>query len=134
MVKINKLKLYLLPAFVLFVLVAITAGEAFAAWYSSNRGFRQRITTDSFQIPGDLTNFPVLVSVTYTNLIVSPGGNVGKSNGGDILFTNANGTIKLDHEIESYNSATGELTAWVAVPNVSSTEYTEMQVLEPASL
>ncbi len=121
MIKKNKLKPCLILIFILFILFVMTESEAFALWYSSDWSFRQKITIDSSMVPGDLSNFPVLVDVTNTNLIASPGGNVGKLNGGDILFTNSNGTIKLDHEIESYNNATGALVAWVEVPAVWST-------------
>ncbi len=96
-----------------------------AFWYSSDWGFRQKITIDSAMVPGDLTNFPVLVSVTSANLMVVPGGQVGKTNGGDILFTNTEGTVKYNHEVESYNSSTGELRAWVEIPAVWSTADTE---------
>ena len=47
------------------------------------------------------------------------GGNVGQSDGGDLLFTSADGTTKLDHEIESYNATTGALVAWVEVSTLS---------------
>ena len=92
MIITNKLKPCLLLVFILFVFVAITAGEAFAVWYNTNWPYRQKITINSSQVPGDLQNFPVLISVTDPNLIVMPGGNVGKANGGDILFTDGNGT------------------------------------------
>lgn len=46
------------------------------------------------------------------------GGGVGKTNGGDILFTSDDGTTKLKHEIEKYVSTTGELVAWVKVPTL----------------
>ncbi len=124
----DSLKLYLLTVIILFTIVAMTAGDAFALWYSSNWGFRQKITIDSVLVPGDLSNFPVLVSVTDTNLIAVPGGNVGKTNGGDIFFTNASGTMKLNHEKVLYNSVTGEFTAWVMVPNVSSASDTELYI------
>ncbi len=117
----RKSGLYFLVVFALFAIIAIMTDEAFAVWYNPNWGFRQKITIDSSQVPGDLTNFPVQISTTDPSLRVLPGGKVGKTNGGDILFTDSEGIMKLDHEIESYNSATGELVAWVEVPNVSST-------------
>ena len=42
-----------------------------------------------------------------------------QASGNDILFTSADGTTKLAHEIEIFTSSTGALTAWVRVPVVS---------------
>ena len=44
---------------------------------------------------------------------------MGKSDGTDILFTAADGLTKLNHEIETYNAATGQLSAWVQIPTLS---------------
>ncbi len=75
-----------------------------------------------------LTSFPMLFSVTDANLkSTGNGGKVGQTDGGDILFTNRDGT-KLSHEIEKYTPTTGELVAWVKVPFLSSTSTTEMYV------
>jgi hypothetical protein len=76
-----------------------------------------------------LANFPVLVSVTDANLkSLGNGGNVGKNDGTDILFTASDGATKLAHEIESYNAGTGQLIAWVSVPTVSPTADRHRQV------
>jgi len=63
----------------------------------------------------DLTNFPVLISFIDGDLI-------GKTqpDGDDLLFTDFY-SIKLNHEIEYYNSSNGELYAWVNVTTLSST-------------
>ena len=67
-----------------------------------------------------LTNFPFLVNTTIAALKdTSNSGHVAKSNGGDILFTTSDGVTKLNHEIEKYSPATGELIAWVQVPTIS---------------
>ena len=42
------------------------------------------------------------------------------------MFTEADGTTRLDHVIESYDPLTGALTAWVRVPLLSSTVDTEL--------
>ena len=46
--------------------------------------------------------------------------------GNDILFTAADGTTKLSHEIESYSG--GTLVAWVKVPSLSSTTDTTIMM------
>ncbi len=128
MVKTHKLLSKLLLIFVILTLSIATAGKAYALWFNPNWGFRQMITIDSTQVPGDLTNFPVLVSITDPNLRAMPAGNVGRADGGDIAFTLSDGFTQLNHEIESYNPATGELIAWVQVPNVSSGADTEIYI------
>jgi hypothetical protein len=65
----------------------------------------------------DLSNFPVLISITDTDLR-----DKARSDGNDIVFRWDDGTcatgpcIGLDHEIEKWNSSTGELIAWVRIP------------------
>jgi len=80
---------------------------------------RKQLTINHTKVSGgqDLIDFPMLVSVTDAELKhTSYGGKVGKTNGTDILFTAADGTTKLNHELESYTASTGKLEAWVRVP------------------
>jgi hypothetical protein len=66
----------------------------------------------------DLTDFPVLVSITGDNdLKTAPTGHVQSSSGYDIIFKDANG-VKLDHEIEKYDGSAGTLVAWVRIPTL----------------
>jgi hypothetical protein len=46
----------------------------------------------------------------------------------DILFTAGDGATKLDHELERYNAATGEVIAWVRIPSLSNTTDTALYV------
>src|SRR6266852_2185273 len=81
-------------------------------WYNSAWTNRKPITIDHTKVSGgsDLTNFPMLFSVTDANLkTVANGGSVGKADGTDILFTASDGVTKLSHEIETYSAATGQL-------------------------
>jgi len=79
------------------------------------------ITIDNTKVTSNLTNFPVLYSVTDTNLkATTSGGYVGNLLGNDILFANSSGE-KLYHEIDEYDSTTGVLTAWVNLDSISST-------------
>lgn len=98
--------------------------EAFGNGYS----YRRTLTIDYTKVGGsaNLTNFPVLVSGTYSYLAtVGNGGRVTNANGYDIIFTSDSaGSTKLDHEIESYNATTGEVVFWVEVPSVSYTANT----------
>src|SRR3989441_12142121 len=79
--------------------------------------------------PTTLTNYPMLYSVTDALLITFPTGKVQSVNGYDIIFRafdadNPGDNIcgagvancTLDHEIEKYVAATGQLIAWVRIP------------------
>ena len=50
------------------------------------------------------------------------------ANGQDILFTSADGTTKLDHQIEVFTTATGRLAAWVKVPILSASANTMLWI------
>ncbi len=87
-------------------------------WYDPAWPFRMTITIDHTRVDADLTDFPVLISLTSSNLAA-----LAQSDGDDILFADGAGG-KLDHEIEFYDGGTGTLTAWVKVPLLSSTQDT----------
>ena len=135
----NKFFNYYLPLILAAVILIVTFSAYFyfeknktadAAWYSSSWGFRKPITIDKNKISQTATStfssFPIEISVTDSDLkFTGFGGKVGVSSGYDILFSDSNGTTKLDHEIESYASSTGQLTAWVRIPTLTATaDYT----------
>jgi Concanavalin A-like lectin/glucanases superfamily/Domain of unknown function (DUF2341) len=100
----------------------ISGGGGGPSWYNPSWTNRKTITIDHTKVAGasSLTDFPVLFSVTDANLkSVANGGSVGKADGTDILFTDSSGTLKINHELESYNPATGQVIAWVQVPSLS---------------
>lgn len=79
------------------------------------------ITLNAGQTFGTNTDFPVLISVTDPDLA----NNAASANGYDIIFSDdLAGTNILDHQIESYNSATGEYRAWVKKPTLSAAQNT----------
>lgn len=80
-------------------------------WYNDAWKYRKEIVIDNTKVSGnsDLTDFPVLVSITDVDLKHN-----AKLNGYDILFTDRLQN-KLSHEIESYNPTTGTLVAWVRI-------------------
>ena len=85
---------------------------------------RRPIVIDHTKVPNtDQVNFPVLISGTYSYLAsIAKGGNVQNANGYDIIFdSDCTGDEKLDHEIESYNPQTGQVSMWVRIPYVSHT-------------
>jgi hypothetical protein len=89
---------------------------------ASTYSYTRSITFNHAAVPNtDQQNFPVLISGTYADLAnVANGGKVQNLQGYDIVFTSdATGQIILDHEIDTYNSATGAINLWVRVPVLS---------------
>ena len=83
-------------------------------WWDMNWDHRKNITIDHTKVDTNiLWNFPVLIKRTDTDLLYET-----QPDGDDIVFTDASGN-KLNHEIEKYNSTTGELIAWVNVTSLS---------------
>ncbi|MEM9325816.1 MAG: DUF2341 domain-containing protein [Bacteroidota bacterium] len=78
--------------------------------FISGYTYRKKITLDGASIFGSHTDFPALISIS-SDADLQAG--VTNSNGYDILFTNGDGTTVLDHELQSFNSSTGQLVAWV---------------------
>ena len=90
------------------------------SWYSSSWPYRKQITIDHTKVENEnFTNFPVLISITDTDLASK-----AQDDGDDILFTASNGTTKLPHEIENFHKASGTLVAWVRVPTLYDNENT----------
>ncbi|HPV66516.1 MAG TPA: DUF2341 domain-containing protein [archaeon] len=85
--------------------------------------FRKKITIDHIKVDEDLVDFPVLISITDSDLAT-----YAKEDGSDIYFAIDNGHPKLKREIEDYNSETGTLVAWVKIPSLSSTADTNFYI------
>ncbi|MHA2247744.1 MAG: DUF2341 domain-containing protein, partial [Candidatus Hodarchaeales archaeon] len=85
--------------------------------------YRKNVTIDATQVSGSgsLTNFPLLLNLSDTNLADT---DKVQSDGDDIIFTDSSGT-KLDHEIELFdqtgNGTHANLVAWIRVPSLSGT-------------
>jgi biopolymer transport protein ExbB len=110
-----KSKSWLRVLFVLVLVIFSYSAYAQLGGYS----YKKRITIDNTQVTGtaDLTDFPVLISFTDTDLrTTANGGDVTNNNGYDIAFTCDDGYTLLDHQIETYISTTGEYVAWVRIP------------------
>lgn len=73
---------------------------------------RKALTVDGNRVTGTLTNFPMLVQLTDLDLASA------RDDGFDLLFTAADGTTKLAHEIERFDRGTGQLVAWVQLPTL----------------
>jgi hypothetical protein len=87
-----------------------------SAWWNDDWLYRKQLTINSAEVTADLQNFPILVSITDGDLASK-----AQTDADDIVFTLDPGD-KLDHEIESFDSSTGTLTAWVRIPELDSNE------------
>jgi len=87
----------------------------------SDWSYRKKITINHTKVEANLTNFPVLISITDTDLR-----DYAQGDGDDIKFTASDGTTQLDHEIENFDGGTGELVAWVEVLSLSSSTDTDI--------
>ena len=96
--------------------------------FPNGYGYRRKITIDNTKVSGgsNHSNFTVLISGVYDGTAGEPnlkdtgnGGYVQSSNGYDIIFTfDEAGNTQLDHEIEKYVAATGEIVMWVRIPTL----------------
>ncbi|MHA2248549.1 MAG: DUF2341 domain-containing protein, partial [Candidatus Hodarchaeales archaeon] len=90
--------------------------------------YQKTITIDSTKVSGSgtLTDFPVLINFTDTDLADT---SKVQADGDDISFTDSLGNT-LDHELElfdqTYNSTHAELVAWVRIPSLSATSDTDI--------
>ncbi|MDJ0851268.1 MAG: DUF2341 domain-containing protein, partial [Myxococcota bacterium] len=87
---------------------AVNDAPTVHAWYDTSWDYRKAVTIDASLADADLTDFPVLVSLSADADLAA----LAQADGDDILFTTADGT-KLAHEIENFDAATGALTVWV---------------------
>ncbi|MGO8758759.1 MAG: DUF2341 domain-containing protein, partial [Terracidiphilus sp.] len=90
-------------------------------------GFVRQISIKASQVPNsDQVNFPLLFSTTDPLLATTAnGGHVANPNGYDMIFTSdPAGQNPLNYEVEEYNPVTGQMVAWVKVPDLSHTSDT----------
>jgi hypothetical protein len=78
-----------------------------------------RILKENISGTADFINFPMVFNSIHNDFrTVVNGGYVTNDNGYDIIFTDSDGVTQLDHEIERYNSSTGEFVAHVKIPTL----------------
>jgi hypothetical protein len=89
---------------------------------TSGYGNHRAITINHANVPNtDQSNFPVLISGTYSYLAnTANGGKLRNANGYDIVFSSdAAGMNLLSFEREKYVATTGEVEFWVKIPTLS---------------
>jgi hypothetical protein len=92
-------------------------------WWNTEWGYRKQITIDNDEVESNLENFPIL----FHN-ISSDFSDHAQSDGDDFIFISIDGLKQYYHEIEYYDSTTGELIAWVNITSLSSTEDTNLYI------
>ncbi|MFH1100446.1 MAG: DUF2341 domain-containing protein [Methanobacteriota archaeon] len=85
-------------------------------WWNFNWEYSKRITIDHTKVQADFTDFPVVITCTSSDFT-----NHAQPDGDDFVFVSQDNSTQYAHEIEYYYSPTGELTAWVKIPFLSST-------------
>jgi len=93
-----------------------------ASWYDSDWSYRKKITIEHTKVDANLTDFPVLISLSSDSDLAAH----AQGDGDDILFASSNGTTKLSHEIEGFGNSTGKLIAWVKAPSLSGSTDTDI--------
>ncbi|MEM9325576.1 MAG: DUF2341 domain-containing protein [Bacteroidota bacterium] len=78
--------------------------------YLAGYNYRKKIIFKGTEIVDSHTEFPLLVRLDADADLAD---GVQNSNGFDIVFTEADGTSVLSHELEFFDSSTGQLAAWV---------------------
>ena len=107
----------------LLFLTFLVPSDAFGDWYDTSWDHRNKITVSLNAVTSsDLSDFPVLISLTDSDFTPA------NSDGSDFVFTSSDGTTVLDHEIEKFDSSTGELVAWVNFPTLPSSSATDIYI------
>lgn len=92
--------------------------------------FYKTYETDHTKVSGttDLTDFPVLFSVTDPDYKhTSEGGKIENFEGYDLTFTLEDNTL-IDHDLEFYDPVNGTIIAWVRFPILSASENTTFKL------
>ena len=86
-------------------------------WWNPGWNYRKEIIINHSMVDGNLSNFPVLFSVSSDGDLSNPA--KCQVDGDDIIFTDVNG-VQLSHEIEFFNNESGRLIAWIKVSSLLS--------------
>ncbi|MCH1607949.1 MAG: DUF2341 domain-containing protein [Nitrosopumilus sp.] len=107
----------------LLFLTFLVPSDVFGDWYDTSWDHRNKITVSLNTVTSsDLSDFPVLISLTDSDFTQA------NSDGSDFVFTSSDGTTVLDHEIEKFDSSTGELIVWVNFPTLPSSSNTDIYI------
>jgi len=91
-------------------------------WFDGAWKYRRRLVINKEKVDGDITKFPLLLNVPSNTGFK----NQAQSTGNDFVITSNDGLTKIPHEIEKYDSSTGELVVWIRTLDISSTSDVEL--------
>lgn len=93
-----------------------TGSVSYADWWNTSCTHRRILTFDTtYQSSAtDLTDFPVLVSLSSSNIDYS----LTQNDGSDLRFIDADASTELSYEIERWNES-GTSVVWVKVPTIT---------------
>jgi len=112
------------------VLGLLPAADALA-WWNKDWSHRRKLTFDNAARAETLSGFQVLVVLNATRIEYAR----TRNDGFDLRFVDANDSLLLDYEIESWNES-GNSYVWVRVPTIeagSNTRYVWMYYGNPAA-
>jgi len=84
-------------------------------WFDGAWKFRRKLLINKELVDGDINNYPILVNIS-TNTGFK---NHAQADGDDFVFTSKDGITVIPHEIEEYDSTTGQLTVWIKPLKIS---------------
>ncbi len=91
-------------------------------WFSAGTWTaRKPIVVDADLVAGDVVDHALLVQTVDADLAAG-----AAATGDDLVFTGSDGVTRLDHHVESWDPATGSLTAWVRIPLLSGSTDTSL--------
>ncbi len=118
---IQKLPQTLFKTIVLVLLLLLFGSELIAQ--PAGYKYRKRVLLESNEVFGTTNhiNFPLLISITDSDLrSISNGGGVASNSGFDIIVTALNGT-PLDQQLQNYDPTTGAVIIWARIGSLSPT-------------
>ncbi len=102
------------------IVIVFCAINAFGQTWLSGYQYRKEITLNGADISGNHTNFPILFQLASDADLAAE----ARSDGYDIGFSDSDGGTPLNHELISYSSGTGAITAYVQVDLTNATNKT----------
>jgi len=83
-------------------------------WWDPNWSYYKEITINHLYVDADLINYPILFYNTSNDFASH-----AQPDGDDFVFMSEDNSTQYNHEIEYYNSTTGELIVWVNITYLS---------------
>ena len=93
-----------------------------AYWFGADWQYRKEITINHSYVTEDVDGFVLLVSEASDDDLRDN----AQADGGDIVFAASDGVTELPYQFEKYDNATGEIVAWVKVPEIFGTTDTKV--------